>query len=70
MTEKEKWAKKILPYIDDLPRARELANAIASYVDGSESYTKAQIGSVIDNFYGKSCGLSIADDIDCLWRNS
>ena len=69
MTDKEKWAKKILPYIDDLPRAKELAGKIADFVcENNEAYTLGQIGNIIDVFYGKSCGVSIADDIECLWR--
>ena len=50
-----------------LKGANELSNIIADYVNTHETYTLAQIGQLIDEFYGNSCGLSIAEDITCLF---
>lgn len=54
-------------YIDDLPNHRELAGKIADYVNTHEDYTLAQVASIIDGFYGQSCGMSIAEEIKSIF---
>lgn len=58
---------KIMHYLKGLPHSRKLAKVITRYVKEHENYTLGQIGSIVDDFYNKSCGLGIAEDIKCLW---
>ena len=58
---------RIRHYLRDLPHNKELAKAITKYVKENKNYNLAQIGSIIDEFYGGSCGLGIAEEIKCLW---
>ena len=54
-------------YLKGLPRSRELAEMITRYVKKHKDYNLAQIGNIIDGFYNRSCGLSIAEEIKCIW---
>ena len=58
---------RIRHYLKDLPYNKELAKIITKYVKENKNYTLSQIDSLIDEFYGRSCGLGIAEDIKCLW---
>ena len=60
-------AQQIDKYLDDLPNHSELAEKIAEYVNKHPNYNLAQIAQIIDNFYNRSCGFGIADDIKCLF---
>lgn len=65
---KDEW--EILKTICDLPKAKELAHKITLFVYSHDAYNKAQIASIIDDFYGESCGMGIADDLDnILFKN-
>lgn len=58
---------EILNDIDDLPRCKQLAKKIYHYVKNHKYYNLAVIGSIIDDFYNYSCGLSIAGEIHALF---
>ena len=55
--------------INDLPNYKELAKKIADYVNSHDFYNLAQISQIIDNFYGKSVGNGVAEDITCLFES-
>lgn len=54
-------------YINDLPNHSQLAIKIADFVNVHKDYTLAQVGQIIDEFYGESNGLSIAEDIESIF---
>lgn len=64
---KDKLVSDIYNDIKDLPRVGALSIKIADYVRNHKDYNLAQIGALIDEFYGASVGLSIAEEITCLF---
>ena len=56
-----------LKYIKDLPNSENLATKIYSYIKENKNYSFAQIGAIIDEHCGCSCGLSIAVDIGVIY---
>jgi hypothetical protein len=59
--------KSIQKYIKDLPDSENLAAKIYYYIKENKNYSLAQIGAIIDDHCGCSCGLSIAEDIGVIF---